>query len=63
MSLVSYTFMETVCVYGYSLAIYIPAVVRYFIETALLIIPPSTARLTAFDYFYLVKNILRTDLY
>lgn len=63
MSFVSYTFMETVCVYGYSLAIYIPAVVRYFIETALLIIPPSTARLTAFDYFYLVKNILITVLY
>lgn len=28
MNLVSYSFMETVCVYGYSLAIYIPAVVR-----------------------------------
>lgn len=28
MNLVSYTFMEIVCVYGYSLAIYIPAVVR-----------------------------------
>lgn len=27
MNLVSYTFMEIVCVYGYSLAIYIPAVV------------------------------------
>lgn len=47
--------METVCVYGYSLAIYIPAVVRYLIETARLIIPPSAA--TAFDDFCLVKNI------
>ncbi|XP_075878046.1 protein YIPF1 [Nelusetta ayraudi] len=31
MSLVSYTFMETVCVYGYSLAIYIPAVVIWIL--------------------------------
>lgn len=28
MNLVSYSFMEIVCVYGYSLSIYIPAVVR-----------------------------------
>lgn len=28
MNLVSYSFMEIVCVYGYSLAIYIPAAVR-----------------------------------
>lgn len=28
MNLVTYSFMETVCTYGYSLAIYIPAVVR-----------------------------------
>lgn len=28
MNLVTYSFMETVCAYGYSLAIYIPAVVR-----------------------------------
>lgn len=28
MNLVSYSFMEIVCVYGYSLAIYVPAVVR-----------------------------------
>lgn len=35
MSLVSYTFMETVCVYGYSLAIYIPAVVRFDSSSAI----------------------------
>lgn len=35
MSLVSYTFMETVCVYGYSLAIYIPAVVRHVVKKVL----------------------------
>lgn len=29
-NLVSYAFMEIVCVYGYSLSIYIPAVVRNF---------------------------------
>lgn len=28
MNLVSYSFLEIVCVYGYSLAVYIPAVVR-----------------------------------
>eukprot|EP00066_Takifugu_rubripes_P008905 XP_003975442.1 PREDICTED: protein YIPF1 [Takifugu rubripes] len=31
MSLVSYSFMETVCAYGYSLAIYIPAVVLWIL--------------------------------
>ncbi|XP_059200967.1 protein YIPF1 [Centropristis striata] len=31
LNLVSYTFMEIVCVYGYSLAIYIPAVVLWII--------------------------------
>uniref|UniRef100_A0A3Q3XQN9 Protein YIPF n=1 Tax=Mola mola TaxID=94237 RepID=A0A3Q3XQN9_MOLML len=31
MNLVSYSFMETVCVYGYSLAIYIPAVVLWIL--------------------------------
>ncbi|XP_056149283.1 protein YIPF1 isoform X2 [Lampris incognitus] len=31
MSLVSYSFMEIVCVYGYSLSIYIPAVVLWII--------------------------------
>lgn len=39
MNLVSYAFMEIVCVYGYSLSIYIPAVVRYVLfnfEIALL---------------------------
>lgn len=30
-NLVSYAFMEIVCVYGYSLSIYIPAVVRNFV--------------------------------
>lgn len=28
MNLVTYSFMEIVCVYGYSLSIYVPAVVR-----------------------------------
>lgn len=30
-NLVSYAFMEIVCVYGYSLSVYIPAVVRNFV--------------------------------